>query len=323
MGYLFAVFSAMAYGINDILIHMGTKEGRANTTQALTVNLIAGNLLLLLTTLVAWLSGSLPPINAMGLLFFVAAGISAPLFGRVFSFSAIKHIGATRTTSLRVSETLFTMLLAVVFLRDSLSLLAFTGAVILMGGVVIIIQESSQLGQASNTASRETAATAESKSPAAISSQGYFQHRIGLLNVGTLLALGAGFAFALGGVFRQVAIAYIPSALLGSAIGTFVALVVNMLNTWRGGHFRNWNLTRREIGFYALGGIANTSGMLFFFYALLAGSSVSITAALKNTSPLFTLFLSLLILRKSEAIQRRLVASVFMVVIGAWMIVYF
>jgi uncharacterized membrane protein len=40
---------------------------------------------------------------------------------------------------------------------------------------------------------------------------------------------------------------------------------------------------------FALGGFGNTTGMLMFFLALSAGGSVSVTAALKNTSPLFTL----------------------------------
>ena len=128
--------------------------------------------------------------------------------------------------------------------------------------------------------------------------------------------------FALGGVFRQMSMTYVPSALLGTLVGTFVALITNSVYIYISAQPENgWSFTRGEITFFALGGLANSIAILFFFSALVSGTSISITAALKNTSPLFTLFLSWVFLRKAERFTLKLVCSIVVVILGAFIIV--
>ncbi len=322
MGYIFALLSGLMYGASDFFIHMGSSGGKANTTQALFVNLVAGNVLLWGAVGISWFAFGLPSFHPAGVLFFIAAGISTPLFARYFIFAAIQRIGASRTASLKVSEALFTMLLAMVLLGNHLSVLSFAGASLLMTGIIVIIQESSQFRHEPIKGIRESATARETAIPFPISPTGMASWA-DLASMGSLFALAAGLAAAFGGIFRQMAVQFTPSALWGSAIGTLVALLVTIFSAHRGGHLRNWPLTSRETWFYSLGGIASSAGMLSFFYALLAGSSVSVTAALKNISPLFTLLLSLVALGAAEGINRRLVGSILLVVVGAWLIVYF
>jgi len=325
--YLFALLSAAGYGLNDLCIQVGMRSGRATSSQALIINLISGNILLAMITGIYFFTTGFPPLNWGGVLFFIAAGVAAPFLGRIFSISSIKRIGATRTTTLRVSETFFTMLIAMVLLKDVIPFISFVGAIVLVAGIIMLINQTSRKTQ---TANEEVAASAEQNmNPTQnMKNERSFLHLVQmffkLINIGIVFALISGFFFGLGGVFRQLALDFIPSAILGSFIGTFIALISNGLLVYFSGQLSNdWNITRREIFFFSLGGFGNTTGMLMFFLSLIIGGSVSMTTALKNTSPLFTLFLSWIFLRKFEQITLKLVLSILLVILGSTLIVVF
>lgn len=326
MPYLFALFSAAGYGINDLCIHIGMRSGRATSAQALVINLLSGNLLLAVAGAAVYFTAGFPPLDWAGMLYFIAAGLSAPFLGRIFSFSSIKRIGATRTTTLRVSDTFFTMAMAFMLLKNVIPFRSVVGAVFLVAGVVMLINETSRTpmpaeGTTSTTA--EEAATVEDTGTVHSLLAGVTHGILGTINTGTLFALTSAFFFALAGIFRQMALDSIPSALLGTIVGSFVALLTNTAMTYLSGQLgSSWNITRRDAVFFALGGGGNTVGMLMFFLALAGGGSVSMTAALKNTSPLFTLFLSWLFLRKMERFTANLVASVLLVIAGASLMVF-
>lgn len=57
------------------------------------------------------------------------------------------------------------------------------------------------------------------------------------------------------------------------------------------------------------------------FLALSGGAEVSVVTALKNTAPVFTLFLTWLVLRKIERFTFKLVGAIVMVVIGSTIII--
>lgn len=77
----------------------------------------------------------------------------------------------------------------------------------------------------------------------------------------------------------------------------------------------------REIIFYSIGGLANSTAMMMFFLALIAGGHVALVTALKTTSPVFTLLFSWIFLRKVERFTPALLFSVFIVISGAFLIV--
>ncbi|KKM10545.1 hypothetical protein SY88_12755 [Clostridiales bacterium PH28_bin88] len=327
MAYLFAILSAAGYGINDLCIHIGMRSGRATSAQALIINLLSGNLLLAVAGMAVYFTAGFPPLDWAGMLYFIAAGLSAPFLGRIFSFSSIKRIGATRTTTLRVSDTFFTMATAFILLKNVITFRSVVGAVLLVAGVVMLINETSRApipaveGTTSTTA--EEAATGEDTGTVHSPLAGVTHGILATINTGTLFALASAFFFALAGIFRQMALEYIPSAILGTIVGSFVALLTNSALTYLSGQLgSSWNITRRDAVFFALGGVGNTMGMLMFFLALAGGGSVSMTAALKNISPLFTIFLSWLFLRKMERFTVNLVASVLLVIAGASLIVF-
>jgi uncharacterized membrane protein len=318
MGYIYALLAAVGFGINDLCIQVGVKSGKCTTNQALLINLIAGNVILSVMAVVTYFSVGFPPLNIMGMLFFIAAGVCSPFFGRILSFASIKEIGATRTTTLRVSDAFFTIVIAYLILGDRISLQVLLGAVILVVGIMVLINETSQSVKVSKL--ELAAGVAYDMKPKSLKS--YIKSTVGNINVGFFYAIISAVFFGMGGVFRQMSMTHVPSALLGTLVGTFTALITNGLYIHFSGQLtKDWNFTVKEVGFFSLGGAANSTAILFFFSALVSGTSVSITAALKNLSPLVTLFLTWLFLRKAERITPKLIYSIVLVLFGAFIIV--
>ena len=299
MSYLFAILCAAGYGFNDFCVYLGSRSGRATSSQALVINLFSGNILLVIVASVLYLTQGMPHIDWPGMLSFIAAGIAGPFLGRIFSITAIRNIGATRTTSLRVSETFFSMFLAVALLRNIIPIRSLAGAIILILGIIILINETNKGSQRPKAA-----------------------RRLSALTIGSLFALIASLFFAIAGIFRLTGSSYSPSAISGTLVGSMVALVTNAAFAYfsrqLGSH---WTATRREVLFYSLGGLGNSTAMLMFFLALIAGGHVALVTALKNISPLFTLFFSWIFLRKVERFTVMLVVSILIVIFGAFLIV--
>lgn len=324
MPILLALISAAGYGLGDFCFHLGMKSGRASSSQILIINLLTGNILLFIFVVFMFITQGIPALNWQGILYFAAAGVSAPFLGRILTILAIKEIGATRASTLRVSDTFFTMIIAVIFLGDYLSLLSIVGAIILFIGIGIMINDLNK----DNSAEKPQLTSNVDPFPADSSSQPstkrllLFLKNIDLINYGSFLALLSAFSFALGSIFRQIALQYIPVVILGTFIQTFVALVTNGITAYSSGQLGDgWNIKGKELLIQILGGVGGTIGLLGFFFSLSHGGSVSMAAALKNTSPVFTLVFSWWFLRKTESYTIRLILSLLLVIIGAVFVV--
>lgn len=314
MGQLFALISALGYGLNDVFVALGMKRGKATSSQALIINLMAGVIVLLAVSLWIYCTSGFPPLHWLGIVYFIASGISAPFLGRICGISAIQHIGPSRSSTLRLTDTFFTMFIAVTFLNDSLDWRSALGIILLALGVIMVIQENRK-----REAEAPVAATEEDSEEKSLKG---FMAVLKTINPGIFLGLASAFFFALGGIFRQLGVQYIPSPLLGTTLSTCVAFLTNGLTAYLNGELQgSWDLTPLSALYFALAGLASTAGMLAFFGSLTAGTSISITAALKNLSPLVTMFLSWIFLRQFERITLRLILCLFIVMAGAYLIV--
>jgi len=319
MPYIFAVLSAFGMGLNDLCIQMGMRSGRVTSSQALIINLISGNIFLLVLLVIEFFSSGFPNINQKGIVFFIASGITAPFLARLLCYSAINSIGATRAASLRVSDTFFTMIIAFFVFSDAISLRSFFGSVILVTGIAILIYEMDNKHEDSEISCTDT----ENKVHRLEAKENIFKRfSASALLFGSFLAIASGLLFAFGGVFRELGIKQIPSAILGSSISSMIGILANGIYLYISGQIGGiWNISLRSTVFFALGGIGNSFGILAFFLALSGGAAVSLVTALKNTAPVFTLFLTWLALRKIERFTVKLVGAILMIVIGSTIII--
>jgi drug/metabolite transporter (DMT)-like permease len=307
---IFGILSAAGFGASVFLIQVGLRSGRVTPVQGMFVNLVAGNVLLL-TALAIALTGGPMVLHWQGIMYFVAAGISAPLLGRVTIFYAIRHVGSTRAASLAISESLFAGPLAFLFLGQHISWLSGVGIVVIVVGTVLFISETRQtLSTDDGLELVEDGTTAPEPTGQDVG------RRVG---VGVIMALLSGFFFAVAGIFRQYGVDSIPSALLGTAIGTFVALLVSTVGLSRRPMVMvsAFRVPRRDLLCFIGSGSLSSVAMLCFFWALDANGTVAISTALKNTSSIFTFFFALIFLARKERVSVRLGVLVVTVALGA------
>jgi len=69
---------------------------------------------------------------------FAAVGIIGPCLGRVFNYMGVARLGAARATPLINSSPLFTTILALVFLREQVTLKIVLGMLGIVAGITVL-----------------------------------------------------------------------------------------------------------------------------------------------------------------------------------------
>jgi len=302
----FAVLSAACYGSGQFMTQIGLRHGRVRTAQAILINLTAATLVLALALGVVWV---LDPVDLewRGVAYFAVAGLLGPFAGRSLSFLAIQRVGATRTASLGLSEGLFAAALAWILLDQTLSTLTLAGVVVLVAGTALFVNETGR-----SFRQPDPPAPVESGDAAAASPP------VARVAAGVAIGLTAGLLFSLTGVLRQLGIDLVPSAVLGAAVGTSVALLVTLVNVVRAGQLRGVFLVKPwDAAPLAASGVLASAGMVCFFLALQLGGGLAVSSTLKNLTPLFTFALAALFIARLERITVRVGLLVALVVAGA------
>ena len=134
---------------------------------------------------------------------------------------------------------------------------------------------------------------------------------------GVALAIASALFFAIAGIFRQLGVEALPSAVLGAAIGNVAALAVMLLLFAGAGRLRApFAVHRKDAVLLLLSGVAAGVGTAAFILALQKGGSVAVTTALKNTQPILTFGLAGLLLARREKLTWRLGGLILVVVLG-------
>jgi len=72
---------------------------------------------------------------------FAAVGVMGPGLGRAFNYVGVARLGATRATPLINSSPLFTTILALVFLREQITLKILLGVLCIVAGITVLTRQ--------------------------------------------------------------------------------------------------------------------------------------------------------------------------------------
>ena len=72
---------------------------------------------------------------------FAAVGLLGPCLGRVFNYLGVARLGAARATPLINSSPLFTTVLALVFLREQITLKILLGVLCIVAGITVLSRQ--------------------------------------------------------------------------------------------------------------------------------------------------------------------------------------
>lgn len=281
---LLSLFTAVCYGASAVLTRKGMRDSNP-ITGAVVAALV--QVVVLLGLLLAY-----PParIDWTAIAFFVASGILASTLGRLLNFMSIERLGVPVSASIIGSSPLFSTLFAVVAIGESVALTTVLGTVFVVIGIALT-SGGNKLGSK-------------------------------LLGSALVIPVMSAAFYGASSVVRKVGLNILPDSVLGAFVGAASSLVSFFLYIVTTKRVAEVRLSRNSVKYFMGSGLAVSAGWLTMFAALSTGS-VSVVSALIGTNPLFSLALSLVFLRETEDINRRIAAGAFAIVAGAAIITLF
>jgi len=282
MAIALALLSSLLMSFTTILMKKGI--ARTSPTSAMLVVTVVGSLIFLAISLPVV---KLDYLRSKAFLLFILAGIFAPGLVRWLYFISLDRLGPSISASIASISPAFTAIIAIVFLREKLTLSISLGIVLIITGI-IVLEKNINTGNGFRV-----------------------QRKKDLI----FPLLSAAF-ISLALVFRKMGLNILNVPLFGVTVGfltslVFYAIVLLMSKGMR----HSISLNRYDVLLLCGAGVFLTTGWLTLFYALSLGD-VIIVAPLANLQPAMVVGLSYLFLKDIEKITPRMISGILVIIIG-------
>ena len=249
MWVLFAFGSALFAGATAILAKIGIRNTDSDVATALRTIVV-----LLFSWLMAWLTGSVGQLGAVSgrtWLFLVLSGLATGASWLCY-FRALQLGDVNKVTPIDKSSTVLTMLLAFLFLGESITPLKVLAMALIGGGAYLMIQRREVQPEVANAT--DGIAAGKSRNPAWL-----------------LYALGSAVFASLTSILGKIGIENVDST-LGTAIRTVVVLAMAWAIVFARGKQRALlKIDGRSHLFLVLSGFATGGSWLCYYRALQTG----------------------------------------------------
>lgn len=261
MYVLYAFGSALFAGLTAVLAKCGIRK--TDSTVATAIRTI---IVLLFSWVMVFLVGSQAQISQLGgrtLLFLILSGLATGASWLCY-FKALQIGDINKVVPVDKSSTVLTILLAVLFLHESLTLTKGAGIVLIAVGTYLMIEKKQSAGaQKSGSA-------------------------------WLLYAAGSAVFASLTSILGKIGISGVESN-LGTAIRTGVVLVMSWMMVFvTGKREKLKEIPKNELGFICLSGLATGGSWLCYYKALQEGPA-SVVAPIDKLSILVTILFSYLV----------------------------
>lgn len=283
MWLLYAAGSAFFAGITSILAKCGIRN--TDSTVATAVRTVIVLIFSWIMVLAAGSWDQLGSISGYTLLFLILSGAATGASWLCY-FRALQIGDINKVVPVDKSSTVLTILLALIFLGEGISLPKAAAVLVIAAGIFLMIEKKDAKGE-----------TAEGSG-----TYSWF-----------LYAAGSAFFASLTSILGKIGISGVESN-LGTAIRTCVVLVMAWLMVAiqkKGGEVQN--ISRRELGFICLSGVATGASWLCYYRALQDGPA-SVVAPVDKLSVLVTVVFSYFVF--GEKLSRRAAAGLALLTVG-------
>src|SRR4051794_35429453 len=127
IGEILALLAAFSFGCANVMVKKGVSPTSKNNGAFLSVLItfaLAG-----IITLARGLFQDWPHYTTKGIGWFVLAGILTAFLGRTLLFSSIQYLGSVRASTLKRLNSLFSVLIGVLFLHESMNVMILIGMI--------------------------------------------------------------------------------------------------------------------------------------------------------------------------------------------------
>ncbi|MGE4240482.1 EamA family transporter [Ramlibacter sp.] len=243
-GDAIALVAAVCWAIANLTIARGARSS-ADSGAFLSILMTAA------LSGAVWLAagglGRLAPAAAspVGLGWFVVGGLLSLFFGRVLMYASIHWLGAVRGSSVKRLGPVFSVVLAVLVLGETLNMTIVVGMFLIFAAFAVLVAEN-------GAAARDTAPTPARRNP------------------GLWLGVVSAFAYAAGNIARKWGLEVLPDPTLGVFVGAVAAGMAYLASalfvaSYRQAvvatftHFNPWMIAT---------GVLSSAGQVLFFVAL-------------------------------------------------------
>ena len=276
-----AILVSLIFAIRNIIVRAGQRYATP-LISTFAVTLITSVFLVPLT-LYEW-SGSL--INWTGIFWFVMAGVTAPGLALLLYFASVQRIGVARASPIASIQPLISLLIAVIFLGERPSIPVYIGSLMVVGGIVVLTSEKGQL-------------------------------RWTLKEIS--IPLLASMFWGVSTIFRKLGMNAIPWPSFGGLVIAIAALATLAAASPMFERGNRWHLERPGVPYLVAAGLFLGAGFYFHMFALGLGM-VARVAPLANSSPVITVILTAIFLRRLEVVTVRVLLSTFVIFAGGALI---
>ena len=272
---LLAVVASFCTALSSVMATKGMRD-----TDADTANLVlTGSQTLVLTLL---LVRGLPVLDLMGLFWFALAGICASFIGRLFTLRSYKEIGVSTSSAIVGTSPLVVTILAILFLGEPLVLPVILGALLVVGGVVLINMKGGKLS----------------------------------FELGSIyLPIGASLLFAVSNILRKMGTNLLPDPVLGAQFSTLAGLVASLVYLVATNRFNKIDVNRDNAPLLVGAGVVNAFAWIALTLSISLGR-VSVMSAIIYSYPLFSVILARFLLKDTEVLSKYTVAGCVLIVLG-------
>ncbi len=271
---LVALVASFCTALSSVMATRGMKDSNPDTA-----NLVLTGIQTLVLTGILFMD--IPAVNLSALLWFALAGICGSFIARLLTMMSYKRIGVSAASALIGTSPVVTTLLAVLFLNESLLLPVVLGALLVVGGIVLINMKDGHLS---------------------------LDWKL------VYLPLCASVLYAVSNVLRKMGTNLLPHAVLGAQVSTFSGLIACTVYLAAKGGFKNLQLNKQNVQWLAGSGIVNAFAWITITMAISLGR-VSVATSIIYSYPLFSVLLSRFMLR-DEAVNRYMVIGSTLIVLG-------
>jgi drug/metabolite transporter, DME family len=264
-----AILSAMGWASDSVLIRLGLRQ--SNIFAAMLMS-FAVSIACMWSYLIA--TTSLEFLSSPAMIYFVISGCVQPLLARALFYEGIKRIGVARAGPLRGTEPLFATVIGVIFLHEQPGVLVYLGTTLIMGSLWLISGQH----------------------------QGEAKWRL----IDTAFPISAALISAISQSLRKQGLQILPDPFVAVAIVTTVSLILFLIFVLTTGRAHLLQMERQGFSFFLAAALMATAAQVLNFVALGRGE-LSVIIPLLNTTPLFTVLLSVVFLRRMETVNQRIV----------------
>jgi drug/metabolite transporter (DMT)-like permease len=300
MGEVVAILAAITYALSNVLVKKGTTASSQNNGAFLSLLqtvILSGLVWIIVIKVNGW-----PAFTTEGILWFLLGGVLSAFFGRTFQYSSVQHLGSVRASAIKNLNPMFTVVLGILLLGESVTLYFLIGVCMIFGSMYLVVSQSINQRKPSSNQNGDS--------------------KRSLLNVGYLYGVLSALAYAIGFIVRKWGLESIPDPMFGVLLGGCVGMVVYAITAMFKKRYmyelKNTLTTFQPWLFY--GGLAMSLGQILNFIAIFF-IEVSRASLLVTTQSIFSILFSLFVFKTNEDLTKTTIICSIIMFLGAIFII--